>query len=211
MAARPDIALEDGQFVFAAGSVVPYRGYDDIICAAALLRQRSGRALNVVIAGEAHGLAPSTMRRLERLARALDVESHIFWAGQLNRNEMTWCYRNCRLFIQTSRAEACPNIVLEALGHGCITVSCDHPPMPEFFEENASYYPTGNANVLAQRIGEALEMKEEVAEARRARARVRASQFSWERAAGHTIEILGKTLGDHRMIESGKGPRIEYR
>jgi glycosyltransferase involved in cell wall biosynthesis len=209
MAARPDITLEDREFVFAAGSIVPYRGYEDIIRAAALLRQRRGKALNVVIAGEAHGLAPSTMRRLRRLARALDVERHTYWAGQLNRSEMTWCYRNCRLFIQTSRAEACPNIVLEALGHGCITVSCDQPPMPEFFDKNASYYSTGNADMLARRIGEALEMKEEAAEDRRAKARLRASQFSWERAASQTIEILAKTIEDHRIVESGKGPRIE--
>lgn len=211
MAARPESTPEDQEFVFAAGSVVPYRGYEDIIRAAALLRQRRGRALNVVIAGEAHGLAPSTMRRLVRLARALDVEPHIFWAGQLNRNEMTWCYRNCRVFIQTSRAEACPNIVLEALGHGCITVSCDHPPMPEFFQEHASYYPTGNADMLARRIDEALEMKEEVAEDRRAGARLRASQFSWERTAGQTIEILARTLGGQRMIGSEKGPHSEHR
>ncbi len=52
----------------------------------------------------------------------------------------------------TSRAEACPNTVLEAMAHGAVSISTDQQPMPEFYGESAAYYRATDAAQLASQI-----------------------------------------------------------
>ena len=191
---KPDLSIPKEGFIFSAGSIVPYRGYEDIIRALAVLLSSGAKILPVIFAGSVNSYAKSYERSLRSLARSLKVEDFIIWAGGLQRNEMTWCYQNARLFIQTSRAEAFPNILVEAMGHGCVSVSCDHPPMPEIFQDAALYYPTGDSDALAQRIKMVLEMNQEETEKRHTITRLRSSFFSWDKCANDTLEVLQQVV-----------------
>jgi glycosyltransferase involved in cell wall biosynthesis len=195
---KPDIGVPEDDFIFSAGSIVPYRGYEDIIRALTRFRSDSPRIPFVVLAGTGVAYARSYKKQLQRLASSLGVENRIAWAGQLTRDEMAWCYRNAKLFVQTSRAEACPNIVLEAMGNGCLCVSCDHSPMPEIFHDAALFYPIGDAGALAARIKMALEMDTNEAESWRMRGLQRATFFSWDKTADQTLEVLQRAIKEHR-------------
>jgi len=94
------------------------------------------------------------------------------------------------VFVMTSRAEACPNIVLEAMSHGCVCISTETEPMPEFFQDSAVYYPPKNGAVLANAIQEVLLWDEAKRWKVLERAKIRASQFSWETCALKTIQEL---------------------
>ena len=191
---KPDFDIPE-DFIFSAGSIVPYRGYEDIIRSLAQLRSNGGKAPCVILAGSGAYHPTSYERFLRRLAKSLRVEDIIIWAGQLQSEEMAWCFHNAKLFIQTSRAEACPNIVLEAMGHGCVAISCDHPPMPEFFVDTAFYYPTGDAGALAVKIQRVLEMGQDEIRMVQVRAQNRASFFTWEKTAAQTMEVLERAIG----------------
>jgi glycosyltransferase involved in cell wall biosynthesis len=196
--ARPAaLSGADFPFVFTAGSIRPARGAEDAISALGAL----GRfpQLRLVVAGGVEPGAAGYRARLEALARGAGVADRVVWAGQLNAAEMAWCYRRCRAFVMTSRVEACPNVVLEALSHGAVSVSDDNPPMPEFFRDAALYYPTGNAAALAARLDEALSAGEDRRAAWSAAARGRAAGFTWRR----TAELTARALLD--MAE--RGPR----
>jgi glycosyltransferase involved in cell wall biosynthesis len=195
-ACRPSLEIP-GDFLFAAGSIVPYRGYEDCIRAIARLREWNGDTPALVLAGTGATLAEPYERMLRALAKALHVEDRVIWAGQLSRDRMNWCYRNARLFIQSSRAEACPNIQLEAIGNGCLCVSCDHPPMPEISQDAAFYYRVGDDMALAQRIRETLNLDPDEAAAARARARHRAAELSWDATAQRTLDVLCRAVRDH--------------
>lgn len=180
---KPAADLPD-DFLFTAGSIRPARGLDDLIEALAHVRE------TLLVAGQPDAATAAYAEQLQRRAKALPVR----WLGRLSAAEMSWCFRNCRAFVMTSRAEACPNIVLEAMAHGCLSLSTDCPPMPEFFGQAALYYAARDGHDLAARLTELRAMSGEETDALRERARVRARSFTWEAAASQTIDQLQLAL-----------------
>jgi glycosyltransferase involved in cell wall biosynthesis len=176
------------EFLFTAGSIRPARGVEDAIAALAILKER-GRKLRLVIAGGA------TKKRtyqdsMNRLAAQLGVEREISWTGTIAPDAMEWCFRRCAAFLMTSRVEACPNTALEALAAGALTISVRNRPMPEFFEAAALYYDAGSSQQLVTAIESGLALVPDEQEKLRSEARKRASHFTWERTAEHTISEL---------------------
>ncbi len=179
-------SFSEEAFLFTAGSIRPARGLEDIIQALAILSAQ-GCKRKLVIAG---GIEPSMRfykQRLDRMAAILDVSQQVLWADYLTPNEMAWCFLNCALFVMTSRVEACPNTALESMGYGCLCVTSDSSPMPEFFQDSALYYRAGDADDLARQVAVALEMGEKEKALLREDAKVRAGCFRWQHTAKETI------------------------
>ncbi|MHA1381779.1 MAG: glycosyltransferase family 4 protein [Candidatus Helarchaeota archaeon] len=181
------------RFIFTAGSIRPARGLEDSIKAMKYLKNKY-KDLYLLIAGNSDRGAKSYKYYLHKKARKLEVSDRVFWMGHLNEKEMNWCYQNCSAFIMTSRVEACPNIALEAMSHGCISVSTDNPPMPEIFSDSAFYYNAGNSRQLAQQIDIALKMSKDQETKNRLAARAIAENFNWERTVRLTVNQFEKLL-----------------
>lgn len=177
--------LPDAPFIFTAGSIRPARGLTDLI--AALTDERIPAELQLVIAGRADAGTGQYQEELVALARRLGVIGRIHWAGQLNPSQMSWCFRNAALFVTTSRVEACPNTVLEAMRHGTLSVSGDNEPMPEFFGDSALYYRIGDARALAGSVAKALALPAEEQARLREISCARAAHYSWERTTADTV------------------------
>jgi len=180
----------EGRFFFTAGSIRPARGLEDAVKAMALIQERS--AFWLVIGGAAAGNL-AYIERIRELANILGVADRIVWAGQLGPEEMSWCYRHCAAFVMTSRVEACPNVVLEALAHSCIGISSDAPPMPEFFKDSGIYYAGGDEKSLAARMNQVLESGGKLEHLRTA-ALERSCAFSWQVTASRTVDELERTI-----------------
>ncbi len=177
-----------GEFLFTAGSIRPARGLEDALGALPEL-QRRFPGLRLFVGGVATPDAARYEVRMRGLVRVLGIERSVVWLGALGAGEMAWCFRNCRAFLMTSRAEACPNTLLEAMSHGCGIISTDCPPMPEFAGEGALYYSRESAAQLAARVGE--ELTDETSSGRRRRtAREIARRFTWDKTAAETIAQL---------------------
>jgi glycosyltransferase involved in cell wall biosynthesis len=182
-----------GRFVFTAGLIYPYRGLEDLIEAWGHLRTGSDLP-PLVIAGKVGQGMKRYYRKLVRLVEREGLASHIRFVGVLNRGEMAWCYRNCSAFVMTSRVEACPNIALEAMAHGCVCISTDNPPMPEMFGEAARYYRAGATEQLAQHIRDILALSAEPREEIRRLAIARAAMFRWDECCRATVAELQKAI-----------------
>ncbi len=195
---KPDLNIREGEFIFCAGSIVPYRGYEEIIRALAIIRSRGCMVPCTVFAGCGVSQGISYERSLKKLVKALHINEDIIWAGQLNREEMSWCFQGAKVFIQSSRAEACPNIVLESMGHGCPSISNDQPPMPEFYKDAALIYPRGDTALLASLIMRVFQTNNDEDKFMRDRARQRASFFSWDKTAEKTLDVLEQAMRDFR-------------
>jgi glycosyltransferase involved in cell wall biosynthesis len=188
------IPLEwDGRFLFTAGSMHPYRGLDDVMQALAVLASQGVRP-PVVIAGGADSTQLPYMRKMTNLAEKLGVQSQIAWTGHLEAAEMSWCYSHCRLFLMTSRVEACPNIALEAMSQGAFCLAADNPPLPEIFQEAALYYRPKCGEAMAQAISTALAYAPDAAGDRGARAKQRAGDFTWEETADRTVQEFDRAI-----------------
>ena len=176
-------------FLFIAGSVRPMRGIEDGVLALAHLK-KSLPGMRLVIAGALEGRVGRWAAGLRSLVSAHGLDQRVIWTGKLSESEMTWCYENCAAFLMTSRVEACPNIALEAMNSGSITISTRNPPMPEFFVDSALYYDAGNPDQLAAQIGRVLGMQGRERSALSESGRERARRFSWEECARRTLEEL---------------------
>lgn len=192
-----------GDFFFTAGSLAFYRGIEDIIKTMELLKD-SHPTLKLLVAGEPLRGTYGYSHKMKKLAAASGVSSQIVWMGQLNQEEMSWCFYHCKAFVMTSRIEACPNLVLEAFSHGCLNISTKNPPMPELFGDGALYYRAGYPNELANQLIEILSMKpDEIKQAQEA-SLARANQFSWSTTAEKLIQVLQKVIVDHRKTSNPK-------
>lgn len=189
-------------FVFTAGSIEPYRSFEDIVKCAEHSRKSLGRPVRIMVAGSPRTGMDRYGAHLRRMAEEAGVSEDICWAGQLSHEEMTWCYRNCSAFVMTSRVEACPNTVLEAMACGAVCIAADNPPLPEFFEAAAVYYPPGDGPALAARIQEAVSLDGPARAGRKAVSEARAAKFTWEAATERTLKLFFEVSGRNKYDQN---------
>jgi len=175
--------------LFTAGSIRPARGLEDAVRALPLV----DRGVRLVVAGRVDPGCERYAAALQRTAAELGVADRITWRGQLDERAMSEAYGATSVFVMTSRAEACPNTVLEAMMSGCASISVDHPPMPEIFDRAARYYPAGDATALAAHVRALFDDPAARRELGAAGA-ARALTFSWEASRDQTIAELEKAL-----------------
>lgn len=184
-------AMRGRRFVFTAGSIRPARGLEDAIVGLAAVPSD----VHLVIGGKVDRGAERYRAQMEQLAQDRGVASQLVWAGQLDAGGMAWCFRNAAAFVMTSRAEACPNTVLEAMAAGCVSVSTDHQPMPEFFGDAAVYYRERDGEDLGRQLAATLAAGDDVKRSLSERALARARDFTWEATATATVAELQRAAG----------------
>lgn len=192
-------------FVFTAGSIRPARGLEDLLRAGpALLRAHPG--VRIVIAGRADASSRRYEARMRGLAEQLGIADAVVWCGHLSPGEMSAAFQRCAAFVMSSRAEACPNIALEAMSHGALIVSTRQAPMPEFFDRAARYYEPRDADGLASQLAHALgSTPAELLPARHAGI-ARAAAFTWAATSDATLTQLELAIAaGHR---SNRHPRL---
>ncbi len=196
---RPDaLSPGDGRpFIFTAGTILHYRGLEDAIQAVPLLSGAAARCRLLIAGAPVAGLA-GYQRRLKRLAAARGGAERIVWLGQLSPAEMSWCYHNAAAVVITSRIEACPNVALEAMGHGCLVAATSAPPMPEILADAAVYYEAGRPEEQAGRLTDLAAASADEQRRRKGLARRRSGEFSWDASAAGTLEELKRALEQRR-------------
>jgi glycosyltransferase involved in cell wall biosynthesis len=187
---RPNaLALLQAPFLFTAGSIRPARGLEDLVAALPMISDAT-----LVIAGRVDRGAEPYAAKLDALARKLSVSDRLKRTGHLDAAEMAWCYGNADAFVMTSRAEACPNIGLEAMAHGALIVSGQNAPMPEFFRHAARYYDLRDARSLAAAVNETLALPDAEKRARRDAARAISREFDWDKTAEQVVAQLREAM-----------------
>jgi glycosyltransferase involved in cell wall biosynthesis len=177
------------EFFLSVGSIRPGRGLEDVLHAMSIVA-RTHRSATLVIAGVPDGGSKAYSLRMRRLSERLKIEDRILWVGHLGRPQLSWCFFHCAAFVTTSRSEACPNTLLEAMSHGCQIVSTRKAPMPEFLEDAASYYEPLDGTDLAYNLRAVLDSAASLKEMRRQRILSRASTFTWQNTVDNTIREL---------------------
>lgn len=177
--------LETSRFLFTAGSLRPARGIEDLLRALEVLPSD----LRLVVAGAPTGDAKRYARRLRALAKRGRISGRVSWTGPLTTEQMSWCFAHAEMFVSTTRAEACPNTLLEAMAHGLACIATRRPPMPEFLGEAGEYYTVGDGHSLASIVSSVLSDPEMPQDLGR-RALARASEMTWDRCAARTVAVL---------------------
>ena len=103
----------------------------------------------------------SLRRHLERLARNLDVYSHIRWLGQLDQPSLAKWLGQSRVFVSTSRSDGNNISLNEAMACGCFPVASDISANREWIAggRNGVLVPPGRFDLVAAGIVEGLSSR----------------------------------------------------
>ena len=138
------------RFLLGVGRLHQVKGFDRLLQA---FRRLERPELQLVILGEG-----AERLTLLRLARGLEVEKSVHLPGRIADVD-PW-YRHAECFVLSSRSEAWPNVLMEALVNGCPIVSFDvkHGPS-EIIEDGDSglLVPEGDVEALAAAIARVLD------------------------------------------------------
>ena len=150
--------------------------------------------LSFVIAGSVDpGMGPY-FRFICDLIEEHGLSSKFIWLGPVDYSSIAWCFSNCKIFLMSSRTEACPNVVLESLAYGSIIVSTLTEPMPEFYKDIVFYYQPSNPNTLQTSLIQALSIDSIERSRLQLKARMISGCYTWEDCACNLVEFLC-TLG----------------
>lgn len=195
---RPNNIPKDweGNFLFTAGSIRPARGLEDILGAMKylILEKVSMSIKGLVIAGETELRMIPYQRKFEEWIKINNLSLKIYWTGKLSEKEMNWCYRNCKIFVMTSRVESFGMIAGEAMAHGCVCISADSPCLPEIFGDTAVFYPHNKAELLAETVKSVSEWDDHRCGEASKKARERAAEFSWDVTTEKLLAELKKVV-----------------
>jgi glycosyltransferase involved in cell wall biosynthesis len=179
-----------GKFLFTAGSIRPARGLEDILYALKHLDAEKFE-INLLIAGTTAPNMLPYQNSLKAKIAEFGLQRNIIWPGSLNHKQMNWCYKNCQLFVMTSRVEALAMIACEAISRGRICITADSSVLPEVFNNAAVYYPAKNSRLLAKTIQTTLAWSEHQRNEMYGLMRKRALEFpSWDETAENTVNVL---------------------
>src|SRR5581483_7788784 len=156
-----DVSLDDGAFVdqrvragrdaavfnlvTVAALDQPYKGIAVLLEATHELR-RDGHQVELVVVG-----GGALMAGLQDLARSLDLESAVSFAGLLDRAGVRRALDAADLFVLPSLTEGLPRALLEAMARGLPTVATDVGGIPELLPADC-LVPPRDAGALARRI-----------------------------------------------------------
>lgn len=138
--------LGQAPLAVAAGALEPWKGFDDLLRAWALVRSRS--AARLLILGEG-----PQRQGLERLRSELGLGDCVRLPGAVT-NPLKH-FRNADVFVLSSHVEGMPNVLVEAMACGCSPVATDCPTGPrELLADGQAgrLVPVGDAPALAEAI-----------------------------------------------------------
>lgn len=144
-------AKREDDLILSVGTLRTCKGFDDLIRAVALLRQR-GRKARLLILGEGEERA-----NLEALVRELGVGENVSMPGYLPQEEIIPAYHRAATVALPAHHEdhfGIPNILIEGLAATVPIVCTELPSLHELVEHEQSglFIPERNPEALAQAL-----------------------------------------------------------
>ncbi|MFH0831803.1 MAG: glycosyltransferase family 4 protein [archaeon] len=133
-----------GKMLFSLGRQVPIKNFEEII---SIMPQLNA---TLVIGGEETGYTKKCMK----LAKELNVEKRIIWAGFMNSEQKRDAYTACNIYICSSIRESLGTTVLEAMAQGKPVIATDAGGIPEIVPDKFCIYKQGNKDELIQKVNE---------------------------------------------------------
>ncbi len=172
------------RFLLYAGAIYPPKNFTRLIRAYAQVGPQRGIPL-VVAGGENRFLSEDELREPE----ALGIGEWVRWPGWIEQEELAGFYALAEALLLPSIFESCGLPVLEAMAAGCPVVTANRYGTKELAEGAAVLVDPESVESIATGIRSALEDQALRAELV-ATGRVRSRDFTWQRCAAGTIEVL---------------------
>jgi D-inositol-3-phosphate glycosyltransferase len=197
-AARRSLAVGEERIILFVGRIQQLKGLDVLLRAASHLTGRhaagSGPPVRVLIVGgtpseERNDPERRELRRLQRLAAELDIESCVTWVGAVDQPELPRYYHAADVTVSPSTYESFGLVPLESMACGTPVVAAAVGGLLATVQDSRTGYlvPSREPAEYAERIAEFLEPSP-IRSQFSSWAIARAGTFSWERVASQLLE-----------------------
>jgi glycosyltransferase involved in cell wall biosynthesis len=128
---------------------------------------------------------------LERQAEGLNINSSVEFLGRMPHEEMPNLLSQADIYVSTSLHDGTSVSLLEAMASGAFPIVTDIPSNREWIRnaENGFLISTGNENVLAMKIVEAIRNKELVLEATNKNQKIIEEKAHWKENIKKIVNI----------------------
>lgn len=165
--------------LIALGNRLPHKNVEGVVRALASLSPADRPTLTVT--GSRAG------DPLLGLRRELELEPWVTLVGWVSESELEDMYSSAAATVVPSFAEGFGLPVLDAMARGCPVLCSDIPALREVGGNVAAYFDPHSVSSIARVIRETLADPAQLAERSR-RGVEQAGRFSWDRAAGQTLD-----------------------
>ena len=180
-----DLRERDG-FLLAVSDLYVQKNYEHLILALARLSEaRPGIILKIAGRPVDRDYEATLLRLIGRLG----LEERVLFLGPVSEAGLVELYRRCAVFVFPSTVETFGNPLVEAMACGAPIASSNAAAMPEVLGEAALFFDPASVEDMAAALGTLLDD----AELRRrlgAKAAARARQFSWQKTAEATLDVI---------------------
>jgi glycosyltransferase involved in cell wall biosynthesis len=122
-----------------------------------------------------------------------DMRTPVRYLGHVSDGVLASLYAGAKAVIYPSRYEGFGLPVLEAMAYGAPVIASDAAGIPEAGGDAALYFPSGDADALANAV-ELVLSEEELADNLRELGRRRAATMTWDVAASQTMAIFERVF-----------------
>ncbi len=177
------------RFVLSLATLEPRKNQISIIEAYEAYRDGTKDAIHLVIGGGAGWKS----RPILKAAKQSKYAKEIHLIGYVSEEQKAGLYRTAQVFVFPSFYEGFGLPVLEAMAAGCPVITSHTSSLPELVQDAALLIDPYNVNDSAQAIRQVLSshtLRQNMIK----RGKERAKEFSWEKTARKTQEILSKII-----------------
>jgi glycosyltransferase involved in cell wall biosynthesis len=164
-----------------------HKDFDTLVRAAAIMRDRGSTDVRFLFTGSADDNQLS--RATAALVRELGLEETVHFVGLVPNDQIHSLYRSADVFAFPSWAETFGIPLVEAMACGIPIVAADIEVNREVAADAAVYHAVSDPAPLADQLTRVLEdgsLRDRLSSVGRQRSR----QFTWERAARQTLDVL---------------------
>ena len=182
-------SVRHAPYILNVGQPALYRRTRELIVAYGRLAERRKDLPRLVLVGVARDIDREYGQECLRLAQPLERAGRAVLLGQLGHGDALALTARAEVVAYPSVHEDCPNVVLEAMAAGRVTVCADIPAVRELADDGALYVRNPDPASI-ERVLETAVYDGSLRSRLTSHASARAALFTWERTADSTIRVL---------------------
>lgn len=198
---RPDGKVVEGPpFLLAVADIYVQKNLHTLIESLVRIRQHFPE-IKLRIAGRR--IDEDYFGQLEKAIERHSLHDHVIFLGELTAEELAALYRSCAAFVFPSTVETFGNPLAEAMACGAPIASSNAAAMPEVVDDAALLFDPMNATDMADHILRILR-DPALAHSLSERGIARARNFTWERTAQRTGDVLESVAGQRTITRTNE-------
>jgi glycosyltransferase involved in cell wall biosynthesis len=176
-----------GNYILSVSSIYSFKNYTALLKAYSKLEKDLRDKYNIIIAGKI--LEQQHYKTLQNLAYKLEINDKVHFLGKVEHKFIPYLYSKATVFVHPSFLETFGHSLVESMAAGIPVIAANSPAIPEILGGAGLLFDAHNPDDLTKKITSVLKDKN-LREELTLKGLDRANNFSWEKSANETLQVL---------------------